>query len=67
MNFQQNIICPYEPIHEKMPLFNQAFISGREDLPYFLLATEWGISSGLCENWDSKIKLVKTLEVTELL
>lgn len=50
-----------------MPLFNQPFISEWEDLPYFLLATEWGISTGVCENWDSKLKLAKTLEVTELL
>ena len=50
-----------------MPLFNQPFISGWEDLPYFLLATEWDISTGLYENWDSKLKLAKTLEVTELL
>ena len=57
-----------------MPLFkkkevkiNEDFIPGWEDLPYCSLATEWGISTGVCENWDSKLKLAKTLEVTELL
>ena len=57
-----------------MPLFkkkdikiNEVFISRWEALPYFLLATEWDISTGLYENWDSKLKLAKTLEVTELL
>ena len=57
-----------------MPLFkkkevkiNEDFIPGWEDLPYCSLATEWGISTGLCKNWDSKLKLAKTLEVTELL
>ena len=50
-----------------MPLFNQPFISEWEDLPYYLLATELDISTGLYENWDSKLKLAKTLEVTELL
>ena len=50
-----------------MPLFNQPFISEQEDLPYFLLATEWGISTGLCQNWDPKLKWAKPLEVIECL
>ena len=52
-----------------MPLFkkkevkiNEDFIPGWEDLPYCSLATEWGISTGLCENGDPKIKHTEALE-----
>ena len=57
-----------------MPLFkkkdikiNEVFISRWEDLPYFLLATEWDISTGLCENWDPKLKRAEPLKVIECL
>lgn len=52
-----------------MPLFkkkevkiNEDFIPGWEDLPYCSLATEWGISTGLCENGDPKLRQTEALE-----
>ena len=57
-----------------MPLFkkkevkiNEDFIPGWEDLPYCSLATEWGISIGLCENRDPKLKQIEALELIDCL
>ena len=55
------------PLKKKEVKTNQVFISGWEDLPYYSLATEWSICTGLCEKRDLKLKRTETLVVTERL
>ena len=57
-----------------MPVFkkkefkvDEAFIPEWDDPPYCLLANEWGIFTGLCENWNLTLKWTEPLEVIECL
>ena len=52
-----------------MPLFkkkeikvDEVFIPRWEDSSYCSLASEWDVFTGLCENWNLKLKQAKPLE-----
>lgn len=55
------------PLKKKEVKINEDFIPGWEDLPYCSLATEWGTSTGLCENGDPKLKQTEALEFMDCL
>ena len=46
---------------------NEVFIPRWEDLPYCLLVAIGGTSTGLCENWDPKLKWAEPFEIIECL
>ena len=46
---------------------DEVFIPRWEDLPYCLLVAIGGTSTGLCENWDPKLKWAEPFEIIECL
>ena len=57
-------ICETEShsLRKKKVNVDGVFIPKWEDSPYLSLASEWDVFTGLCENWNLKLKQAKPLE-----
>ena len=54
--------CHSEKKEIKVDEVDEVFIPRWEDSPYCSLASEWNVFTGLCENWNLKLKQAKPLE-----